>query len=757
MADFNRTPHNYGFKNRSYRPLAAAVVSCLLTLVIATSACGAGAEPVGGLWLPSLFSDRMVLQQGKPAPVWGKAAPMMPVAVEFQGQKVTGAAGADGRWKVLLAPLSASKVGADLTVTAGMETRAVRHVVVGEVWLLSGQSNMAFLMSSILRTPEITGSERRAEAEKKGKGPSQIRAEKDMAEANDPLLRSYRVDNVSADRPREDARTKSGWMEWNKKNAPDFSAMGYYFAERLRKSLDVPVGIVQCSWGGSGASSWVSAEALRGPDVNTVWPEDVLEWTSNIRQTRLYNGMLKPTAPYAIKGFAWYQGETEAVDSQNAYVHRYVLKALIKDWRRTWRDDELPFYLVQLPALNNGDRWAVVRESQSYASLLPHTWMVPTLDIVPPGDLHPKNKYAVAGRMADMVLTDQYKKGGDARYPRFDRIEPAEGGALRVKFKEGGGNLKTSDGAPPREFHVAGEDRVFKPAEAVIAGTDVVVRSADVPRPLAVRYAFVQAPQVNLTNEWGLPAAPFRSDDWLVPGQEAIAQALPEKASLSETFKPSSLIEGKHGPWKMTDVVSQGEKGTLSANGTKLGIQTKGWPRTAGLPASPQVLIIAEPAIDPKKGLTFEVAMQINEAGSRDRGFDVEAGIRQADGSLRRYLVTVFPTRIETFQNVVGGRVSEGMESRVLRTDLDAQSRLMRLAIRTDGVAQIYDSGALIGTTSGVTEPKSAGKSYLRFGKSLTSGAWSATVFEIAYDLGGAYAPPSAQARPGAGSLSAEE
>jgi sialate O-acetylesterase len=734
-------------------------------LLVATSA--RGAARAGGLWLPSLFSDRMVLQQGKPVPVWGKAAPMTPVAVEFQGQKVTGTADGDGRWQVRLAPLAASKVGADLTVTAGTETRAVRQVVVGEVWLLSGQSNMAFLMSSILRTPEITGSERRADAEKKGKGPSQIRAEKDMAEASDPLLRTYRVDNVSADRPREDARTKAGWLEWDKTNAPDFSAMGYYFAERLRKSLDVPVGIVQCSWGGSGASSWVSAEALRGPDVNTVWPEDVLEWTSNIRQSRLYNGMLKPTAPYAIKGFAWYQGETEAVDSQNAYVYRYVLWALINDWRRTWKDDELPFYLVQLPALNNGDRWAVVRESQDHASLLRHTWMVPTLDIVPPGDLHPKNKYAVAARMADMVLTDQYRKGGDARYPRFDRAEPAEGGAMRVKFKEGGGDLKTSDGKPPREFQVAGQDRVFKPAEAVIAGADVVVRSAGVPAPVAVRYAFVQAPQVNLTNERGLPAAPFRSDDWPVPGQEAVARTLPEKASLSETFVPSSLIGGNDGPWKMTDVVSEGEKGILSANGPRLGIQTKGWPRTAGLPASPQVLVTAEPALDPGKGLTFEIAMLVNEAGNRDRGFDVEAGVRQADGSLRRYLVTVFPTRIETFQNVVGGRVSEGVESRVLRTDLDVESRVMRLAVRPDGVAQIYASGALVGTTSGVREPGNGHKSYLRFGKSLTSGAWSASVSGIGYDGGGAYAPPSTPGRPGAAaagaagaageSLSAEE
>lgn len=690
----------------------------------------------------------MVLQQGKPVPVWGKAARSAAITVEFQNQKVAGTADGDGRWKVLLTPLNASKVGGDLNITAGAEKRTLHDVLVGEVWLLSGQSNMAFLMSSIMQTPEIVGSERRAEAEAKGKGPSQMRAEKDMAEANDPLLRLFRIDNVSAERPREDTRTKAGWMEWNKRNAPQFSAMGYYFAEKLRASLDTPIGIVQCSWGGSGASSWVSAEGLRSADVNTVWPEDVLEWPTNIRQSRLYNGMLKPTAPYAICGFAWYQGETEAIDSQNAYIYRYVLQAMIKDWRRTWQNDELPFYVIQLPPWNNGNRWEVVRESQSIALALPHTWMVPTLDIVPPGDLHPKNKFAVAARLAAMVLTDQYKKDGDARFPTFDCIEPADGNSLRVKFKEGGGNLKTSDGNPPKEFQIAGEDRVFKPAQCVIAGSEVVVRSAEVAKPVAVRYAFVQSPQVNLLNERGLPVAPFRSDDWPVPGHEAVAQTLPEKAILSEKVEPSSLIGKKDGLWTMTDVVSEGEKGILTARGAYLNILTKGWPRRAGLPASPQILATAEPAIDASKGLTFEVAVQVNEAGSRERGFDLEAGVRQPNGSLRRYLVTVFPTRIETFQNVLGGRVSEGMETRVLRTDLDTDARTMRLAIRPDGVAQIYADGALIGTTLGVTEPKSETKSYLRFGKSLTSGAWAATILDFGHDLSGAYAPPASQARP---------
>lgn len=726
-------------------------------IIVIVTACSCYAQSDGALWLPSLFSDRMVLQQGKPVPLWGKARPLAEVTVEFQGQKVSGKADEDGRWKVLLAPLRANKTEADLTVTAGTEKKSIHRVVVGEVWLLSGQSNMAFLMTSILRTPEITGSERRSEAETRGKGPSQIRAEKDLQEANDPLLRSYRIDCISADRPREEVATKAGWMEWTKDNAGDFSAMAYYFADKLRKTLDVPVGIIQCSWGGSGASSWISAEALRGPDLNTVWPEDVPEWITNIRQSRLYNGMVKPAAPYAITGFAWYQGETESIESQNAYVYRYVLQALIKDWRRTWKDNELPFYVIQLPPLDNGDRWAVVRESQSLASQLPQTWMVPTLDIVPPGDLHPKNKYMVAGRLGDMVLSNQYQKGGDMRYPRFERFEPAGNGSLRVKFKEGGGNLKTSDGKPPREFQLAGVDQVFKPAEATIEGAEVIVKSPEVPKPVAVRYAFAQSPRVNLQNENGLPVAPFRSDDWMVPGQEAVAQKLAEKAALADKIDPSSLLKSKDGLWKLSDVVSKGKKGTLSVRGTKLGIATKGWAREAGLPPSPEVLATAEPPIDPAKGVTFEVGMQVNEIGSSQRGFDMDVGVRQADGSLRRYLVTIFPSRIETFQNFVGGRVSEGMETRVLRSDLDVEARVMRMAIRPDGVAQIYDTGTLIGTTLGVTEPKTERNSYLRFGKSLTSGGFSASVTSVGYDLGGAFAPVATQARPESESVSIDD
>jgi len=720
-----------------------------LSAIFLFLAAASFAQAADTLWLPSIFSDKMVLQQGKPVPVWGRAAAGEKVSVAFAGQTVSATADADGRWKAILEPLKINKTEADLVVTAGSTTRTIHGVVVGEVWMFSGQSNMAFLMGNILRTPEIMGSESRVEAGKKGKGPSQIKAEQDMAKANDPLLRTYRVDDISAERPREDAVTKSGWQEWNKENAPEFAATSYYFAEKLRAALDEPIGMLQCSWGGSGASCWISPAMLRSPLLNTVWPEDVPDWVSNIAPSRIYNGMVKPLAPYAIAGWGWYQGETEATDHMNAFLYRYLLQGLIQDWRHLWHDNNLPFYVVQLPPLIKGERWEVVRESQSLALSQPRTFMNPTLDIVPPGDLHPKVKYKVAYRLADLVLGTYYGKNTWPGYASLDKVEPVNGG-FRVVLKNAAG-LKTLDGKAPAEFQVAGEDHVFKPATATIEGTNVLVKSAEVPKPVAVRYAFVQAPAVNLVNGGGLPLVPFRTDDWPIAGQEMVPQKLAVKDVLATVTEGSALAEAKtSAPWVPSPDMANKQLFDyfVNARGPRLGIRTKGFPPRKGLQPSPALFWTAEPEIDPAKGVTLQLTVQLNEAGNPQRGIDLEVGVKQPDGSLRRYELTALLTRILTFQNFLGGRVSEGVETHVLRTDLDAKSRVLRLAIRPDGIAQIYDSGALLGTTSGEIIPKSDKKSYLKFGKTIDYGAWSATIYGVSFDTTGAFAPPANQAAP---------
>lgn len=708
---------------------------CILAGLALLLPAHAGESP---LWLPSLFSDRMVLQQGKPVPVWGRAAPGAAVKVRFQSREASTVSDEDGRWKAILAPLDPSKTGEDLTISAGGETRTIRDVVVGEVWLMSGQSNMAYLMASIPGTPEILGSETRTEASKAPKGPSIVKAEADMAAANDPLLRTYRVLDTSAERLREDAVTRTGWMEWNRKNAGDFSAMAAYFGERLRAALDVPVGIVMCSWGGSSACSWISPETLRAPPLNEYFPEDVPEWASNLAPGRLYNGMLRPIAPFAISGFCWYQGETDATELQNAFVHRHLLTSLIRDWRRAWREDALPFYIVQLPPLTKGDRWEVVRESQDFATAEPDTAMVPTLDIVPPGDLHPKNKFAVAQRLADLVLSDRYGKKTWPGVTKFQRAEK-EGAAMRVHFRGGDGGLKTSGNKPPREFQIAGPDRIFKPAEAGIEGATIVVKSGEVPHPVAVRYAWTQAPEVNLFNTGGMPVPPFRSDDWPVAGQEKMPQPLPSKGRLATVTPGKDLASKDASPWTPSSVVgdSKFSGSFLTCTGRAANIQVRGFPPRKGLPASPVVDWTAHPELDPARGLTLEAAVQVNATGGG--GFNIEAGILQTDGNIRRYRLAVFPSRIATFRNFLGGRVPESTETHLLRSDLDEASRILRLAIRPDGVAQIYDGGKIIGTTLGETVPGDA--SYLQIGKSAEGGKFFANITHLAFDTGGAFAP----------------
>lgn len=700
------------------------------------------------LWVPSLFADRMVLQRGKEVPVWGKATPGETVTVQFENQKVSAKADADGRWQVALAPLSASAEARDLTITVGDETKVIHQVVVGEVWLMSGQSNMAFLMSSILRTPEILGSERRTEAAKAPKGPSQVKAEKDMAEANDPLLRLFRVQTISAERLREEVVSRGGWMEWNKKNAPDFAAMGAYFGLKLREALDVPVGIVMCAWGGSSACSWISADTLRSPALNTVFPEDVPDWGANLAPSRLFNGMLKPVAPYAISGFCWYQGETEATELQNAYVYRYLLPALIGDWRAAWRDQNLPFYLVQLPPLNNGERWEIVRESQSKALALPKTGMVPTLDIVPPGDLHPKNKHAVAARLGDLVLGTHYEKDTWPGLTVFDRAE-AQGDAMRVHFKGTERGFKTLDGQAPTEFQLAGADKVFKPAQAVIEGDAIVVKSPEVSAPVAVRYAFVQSPKINLTNGGGIPVPPFRSDDWPVTGQEMIPQELPVKEKLAVTVPGSDLLGDKAAPWVPSEYAAgksakgeSKEKSPLAATKSGTRIQLKGFSPRSGIASSPEIYWTAKPeGVDPAKGLTMEVATHLSEIGNSEGGFEIEAGLKDSDQKFRRYRMSAFPSRIYTYQNFLGGRVPDNVQKRLLRSDMDDVGHVFRIAVRPDGVAQLYDGARVLATTTGEIIPDSQEKPYVRFGKTAEGGKWSASIYHAALDTGGAYAP----------------
>ena len=689
--------------------------------------------------LNGLFSRGVVLQRNQPAPVWGTANPGEQIRVEFGDQKLETVADSGGRWQVRLGPLDATAQPRPLVVRAE-NTLAIEDVVVGEVWLLSGQSNMAFLMQSVARPGE------RDEE-------SPARARRNMAAANDPLLREFRVDNRPAERPRDDVPTRTGWMTWNPHAAPGWAAMAFHLGRRLREQLGVPVGIIMCAWGGSGSSAWISAETLRSPALNTLWPEEVSGWRPNIAPARLYNGMLRPLAPFAIAGAGWYHGETEATPYHNPYLYRFLLPAMITDWRRLWERPGLPFYVVQLPNRDNEPRWAVVRESQTAAQHLPHTTILTTIDIGQPWDLHPRNKHEVADRLANLILSREYGRAtwpGEAVFSGAERI----GASLHVHFKGAEDGLRTRDGKPPSALMIAGADRVFRPANARLNGSTLIADSPLVPEPVAIRHAWDPSAVVNLTHVGGMPIAPFRSDTWPVDGEERMPRALDIRSALPVRFTGRE-IAGDASIWRPGgDIPGLGDSAPLilRGGGQSLPILVRGFPVRPGAQASPAVFWTAEPELDARSGVTFEVKAYVTNAGNPDRGLDIEVGLRRKDGSFRRYLISAFPMRLVAFENNPAPRNSHATHSVLLRSALDYGTAIYRVSVRPDGIAQIYLNGSLIGTNSGETLSGSIReRSYLRVGKTVATGEWSATIHQVAFDPTGAYAPaPMSESERGA-------
>jgi sialate O-acetylesterase len=686
--------------------------------------------------LAGLFANGAVLQRGQPVPVWGEADPGDTVTVEFAGQVKTVLAGTDGRWTATLDPLAASAEPRVLVARGRHTSARAADVLVGEVWLLSGQSNMAYLMSAMARP-----SERDAV--------SPALAQREIESARDPLLREFRVDSRPAERPRRDVAAGESWMRWTPENGPKWAALAYFFGRRLRAELDVPVGIVMCAWGGSGCSAWISKDTLRSETLRSLWPEEVVGWRPNIAQSRLYNGMLAPLAPYAIAGFGWYQGETEAAEYHNPYLYRFLFPEMIRDWRRLWGREELPFYFVQLPARDGEPEWVVVRESQAAALRLPATVMIPALDIGQAWDLHPRNKQDVAKRFADFVLAREYRRGDWPGCPQFDRMERA-GAALRLHFRDSAGGFRTTDGQPPVEFQLAGADQVFHPAEASLEHDTIVLRATAVAEPVAARYAWVSAPRINLVNAAGVAVPPFRTDDWPVLGQPALAVALSARGALAERVTGGDLLKGRAGGWEPCpdfERLTRVREKLLMPGGGSGGILVRGFPVAPGLPASPEVYWTATPKLDPRRGFTLEAKTYVTRIADPASGFEIQAGVRLPDGGFRRYRVSVFPQQVHTFQNEPGPRNSWAVMTRVLRTDVETTPATYRLAVRPDGVAQIYRDRELLGTTSGeVVMAEVADDPYLRIGKTTAQGEWAATIQHVAYDVSGAYAPATEEA-----------
>jgi sialate O-acetylesterase len=445
--------------------------------------------------LPAIFSDNMVLQREQPVPVWGWAEAGKEVTVTVAGQSATAKAGADGRWKATLPKLPAGGPHELVVQEAGGPAVTLKNVLVGEVWLCSGQSNMEWPLTASMNPQQ------------------------EIAAANYPKIRLFNVQKKTAAEPQDDC--KGAWTECSPKSVPGFSAVGYFFIRHLHKELDVPAGMIESAWGGTAAEAWTCRKVLESEpsfkpmldrwDLGKAPPHDAN------RPANLYNGMIAPLAPFAIRGAIWYQGESNC---GRAYQYRTLFPLMINNWRTAWGRGDLPFGLVQLAPYrryeggDNGTTCTELREAQAMTvEKLPNVGMAVTMDISDVNDIHPKNKQDVGRRLALWALAKVYEKNVVYSGPIYKAMN-VEGSKVRIRFDHVGGGLVTRDGKAPSDFIIAGEDQKFAPATAVIDGDTVVVSSDQVAKPAAVRYGWRDGAEPNLANKEGLPACPFRTDQW---------------------------------------------------------------------------------------------------------------------------------------------------------------------------------------------------------------------------------------------------
>ncbi len=495
-------------------------------MVCALVLLGAGISQAD-VTLHALFADNMVLQQGIEVPIWGTADDGESVTVEFNGQKVTAKAD-DGAWMARLKPMKAG--GPFMMTVQGKNTIEIKNVLIGEVWVCSGQSNMQW---------SVQASEN---------------AQEEIANAKYPQIRLFSVPRKAAGKPRK--AVEGEWSECSPETVAGFSAVGYYFGRSLHKLMNTPIGLIHTSWGGTPAESWTTRETLESdPDYKAIldrWDSSYKQFSNDLqtyqekldqwkketdeldakgefvtnppslprdprsnpwRPSSLYNAMIAPLLPYGIQGAIWYQGESNA---DRAYQYRKLFPAMITDWRRVWGQGDFPFLFVQLANFDTRRfeySWAELREAQTMTLDLPNTGMAVIVDIGDPSNIHPKNKQDVGWRLA--LAAQKIAYGEDVVYsgPMYESMK-VEGNTIRLRFKHAERGFMVPDGEKLTGFVIAGEDQEFKPAVAAIDGKSIVVSSGSVANPAAVRYGWLNCPVCNLFNKEGLPASPFRTDDW---------------------------------------------------------------------------------------------------------------------------------------------------------------------------------------------------------------------------------------------------
>jgi sialate O-acetylesterase len=474
--------------------------------------------------LPAIISDHMLIQQQMPVRIWGKAAAGEKVAIEMNGQRASATTDSNGTWEAFLPPMSAG--GPYEMAIHGANELVVHDVLVGEVWVGSGQSNMELPMTRVND------------------------ADTEIAAANYPQIRLFTVKKKVSDTPLDDVVGE--WSLCTPTSTRNFSAVGYFFSRYIHQNRHVPVGFIHSSWGGTPAESWTERPIL---DANPLLKPILEEWdkvlaaypaADEIYQKQLadyktaasaaktegkpappaprapagpghpntpgglWNGMIAPITPYVIRGALWYQGESNA-NPAHAFQYRYLFRSMIEDWRHEWAEGDFPFLFVQLANFQSNGTWPVLRESQTDALELRHTGMAVIDDIGESKDIHPKNKQEVGKRLALAAQAIAYGEKIEYSGPMFRQMT-REANQLRVYFSHTGSGLQSRGGEKLTGFEIAGKDGSYVPAEARIDGQTVLVSCDQVPDPTKVRYGWLDDPNCTLENHEGLQASPFRAD-----------------------------------------------------------------------------------------------------------------------------------------------------------------------------------------------------------------------------------------------------
>lgn len=494
------------------------LLACLLTGQAGYSG-SAFTAPVFSL--ANTLQSNMVIQQGKPCMLrgYGPVGSIIRVKADWMDKALIAPIKADGSWFTKI-PVPMAVPGDykahHIQLVCGASTITLSNVLIGEVWVCGGQSNMDMELKPFL--PWL-------------KGP--LNYDLEIATANYPAIRLYNVRTDFKARPEDDC-INGAWTVCSPQTVPNFSAAAYFFARTIHQQLRVPVGLVVSSLGATSCQAWTSRDTLNADTVlyrkylfpydtsaaSKQAPDTVVTFEKNVLPTLLYNAMIYPLRHLSVRGFLWYQGESNKNDGA---LYTRVFAAMIRNWRKLFAQGDLPFYYVQVaPFKWEGDDssatyYAYLREAQDRTRLaVPNTGMAVITDICDPTDLHPRNKQGVGWRLARHALALDYGKK-DIAYlgPEYARMR-VDTGTVKIQFNPASlaGGLGTNDGAAPQCFYIAGADRVFHQAVARIVEQEVWLHCEQVPRPVAVRYAFSNYPVTNLENKAGLPALPFRTDDW---------------------------------------------------------------------------------------------------------------------------------------------------------------------------------------------------------------------------------------------------